>query len=86
MCGSTSSIPGEDRTLLAKWPLPCKANWGEHVNAAQTDAGLAALRRRVQRGSPFGDDDWSDEAVRRLGLESTLRPQGRPRRDGNGFW
>ena len=69
-----------DRPQLAAWPLPRKASWVDHVNAAQTAAELAALRRSVQRGSPFGDDSWCGEVVEQLGLESTLRPQGRPRK------
>ncbi len=74
----------EDKALLAAWPLPRKANWAKHVNALQTEGELAALRRSVQRGSPFGTDVWSDRTIRRLGLESTVRPQGRPRLHKNG--
>ena len=39
---------------------------------------------RVQRGSPFGDSAWSDRTVRRLGLETTLRPRGRPKKQEKG--
>jgi putative transposase len=70
----------EDKALLAPWPVSRKPNWGIYVNAPQTEAELAAVRRSVQRGSPFGDESWSEKAVRRLGLESTLRPQGRPKK------
>ncbi len=28
-----------------------------------------------------GDEDWRKTAAKRLGLESTLRPRGRPRQD-----
>ena len=70
----------EDRELLAAWPLPRKSGWVEFVNAPQTEAELQAVRRSVQRGNPFGDESWSQRAVRCLGLESTLRPQGRPKK------
>ena len=70
----------EDRQLLAPWPLPRKSGWTEFVNTPQTEAELAAVRKSVDRGNPFGDESWSDRAVRRLGLETTLRPRGRPRR------
>jgi putative transposase len=60
------------------------ANWVEEVNAPQTEAELSALRRAVNRGCPFGETFWSDHVVRRLGLESTLRPQGRPKKEHNG--
>ena len=74
----------EDRALLATWPRPRKASWVEHVNAPQTEAELAAVRSSVQRGSPFGNDAWTERTIRRLGLESTIRAQGRPKKHKNG--
>lgn len=71
----------QERPQLASWPVPRKAGWVEHVNAAQSEAELAAIRRSVERGSPFGGESWSERAVRRLGLESTLRPRGRPKKE-----
>ena len=73
-----------ERELLASWPVPRKSNWLSHVNASQTEAELAAIRRSVHRGSPYGDASWSQRAVRRLGLHSTLRPPGRPKKAKNG--
>jgi putative transposase len=74
----------KEKALLAAWPLRRLPNWVEEVNAPQTEAELSALRRSVNRGCPFGEAFWSDQVVRRLGLESTLRPQGRPRKEENG--
>ena len=74
----------EDRALLAAWPRPRKASWVEHVNAPQTEAELAAVRSSVQRGSPFGNDAWTERTIRRLELESTIRAQGRPKKHKNG--
>jgi len=45
----------KEKSLLAAWPLPRWPGWVEHVNGPQTEAELAALRRCVQRGSPFGE-------------------------------
>ena len=74
----------EDKSLLSTWPLSRKPNWRDHVNAPQTEAEIAALRRSIQRGCPFGDEPWSNRTVRRLGLESTLRPRGRPQLQNKG--
>ena len=74
----------KEKSLLAAWPLPRRPGWVEHVNAPHTEAELSALRRSVQRGCPFGASSWCDQMVRRLGLESTLRPRGRPKRHQNG--
>jgi putative transposase len=73
-----------DKTLLAPWPLPRKPGWVDHVNSPLTEAELQAMRRCVKRGTPFGDESWTDRAVQQLGLESTVRPQGRPKKDRNG--
>ena len=68
-----------DRELLAPWPLARKPNWAEHVNAPQTEAEPAAIRRSVERGNPFGDEPWNGQTARRLELETTLRPRGHPK-------
>jgi len=68
-----------DVTLDA-WPVARPDDWAEHVNGAETEAELAALRGSVRRGSPFGGFAWREETARRLGLESTLRSSGRARK------
>jgi putative transposase len=65
---------------LHPWPIAMPRNWVELVNAAQTEADLEALRRSVSRGTPFGSPVWQQATARRLRLESTLRPRGRPRK------
>ena len=65
-------------SLLSPWPIPRRSNWVERVNEPLTDKELAAIRRCAQRGSPLGDSTWIESTVQRLGLESTLRPRGRP--------
>ena len=73
-----------EKSLLAAWPIRRMAGWVAEVNAVQTEAELSALRRSVNRGCPYGETSWSDGVVQRLGLESTLRPQGRPKKQKNG--
>lgn len=74
----------EDRELLAAWPLPRKPGWVDHVNQPLTEAELAAVKQSIDRGRPYGDATWSKRAVRRLGLETTLRPRGRPKKPNKG--
>jgi len=38
------------------------------------------MQQSISRGAPFGDEAWVKRSARRLGLESTLRPQGRPKK------
>lgn len=69
-----------EKELLSKWPLPRKRSWLDHVNTPLTEWEYEALQRCLQRGRPFGDDRWSARRVKQLGLESTIRPCGRPRK------
>jgi hypothetical protein len=48
------------------------------VNEPQTKQELDAIRLSVNRGQPFGNDDWQKRTAERLGLEFTLHPRGRP--------
>jgi putative transposase len=68
------------RQILSAWPVSRPRRWVDWVNEPQTEAEVAALRRCVQRGCPYGDEDWSQSAVRALDLETTLRPRGRPKK------
>jgi putative transposase len=74
---------GDDaaQALLSAWPTPEPVQWLRHVNAAQTEAELKALRRSVVHGTPFASDTWVLRTAAKLGLEWTVRPRGRPRKD-----
>ena len=66
--------------LLSPWPVPRQPNWTERVNNALSDKERKAIERSVRRGTPFGNDSWIEMISRKLGLESTVRPRGRPRK------
>ena len=58
------------------------ANWATVVDDDLPD--LTALRRdHVNRGRPLGPAEWTETTAARLGLGSSLRPVGRPRKAKN---
>ncbi len=63
---------------LSAWPVGLPADWADLVNRPQSAAELAALRHSVARGTPYGAPAWRLATADALGLESTLRPRGRP--------
>ena len=69
------------RRLLATWPMRRPRGWLDFVHQPQTEAEVAAVRKCIIRGTPFGDEKWVKSSARRLGLNSTLRPRGRPRKN-----
>jgi putative transposase len=74
----------DEDAMLSEWPIERRPDWVEHVNEPMNAAELEALRLSSRRGRPFGDETWSERVVRRLSLQSTLRPRGRPRKVGKG--
>jgi len=71
--------PKPDPKLLTSWPISRSRGWVARVNEALTVQELKAVRRSTERDSPLGDAKWIESIVRRLHLESTVRPQGRPK-------
>ena len=66
--------------LLGDGPLDKFRGWTNYVNGVESDAELVALRQCVARGAPYGAERWQRRAAKSLGLESSLRPRGRPRK------
>jgi putative transposase len=74
-----------ERAWLSEWPTPRPAEWSTWINAPQTEAELTAVRNCVRRGAPFGKEGWVTSTAISLGLESTLRPKGRPKKGTGPF-
>jgi putative transposase len=66
--------------FLTQWPMERPQNWIEFVNAPDNASELDDLRSSAQRGRPFGNEDWVMIIAKRLGLESTMKSRGRPKR------
>jgi putative transposase len=67
-----------DCPWLSPPPVALPSNWRSLVNRVQSESELESLRRSIARGTPFGSESWKKIAVKRLGLQATIRPRGRP--------
>lgn len=76
LAGEPGGVP------LHPGPAPRGDDWIDWVNRPQSEAELAALRKSIERGTPYGGEFWQRTTADRLGLESSLRPRGRPRAEG----
>jgi hypothetical protein len=72
--------PEPNPKLLSAWPIPRLPGWKDRVNKPLTEKELKAVRWSGKRGSPYGNETWVESIARRLDLESTHRPRGRPKR------
>jgi putative transposase len=71
------------KSLLAPWPVERPSNWSARVNTRLTERDLERVQVSIARSRPFGDDDWVRRTTSRLGLEHTVRPEGRPPKVGH---
>ena len=72
---------GESPTrFLAEVPIALPEFWTRYVDAKWTESEIERVRECVNRQAPFGSSTWRDQVGREFGLESTMRPRGRPRK------
>jgi putative transposase len=67
-----------EKALLSAWPVPLPGDWVERVNATLTAREKETMATSLKRDRPLGDEAWTARMVKRLGLEHTIRPPGRP--------
>jgi len=80
----TQRIPTPWLAGPQKWPVPMRRDWLSWVNHAETARELDALRRSVNRGAPFGDDNWQKRTAHKLKLQQSLREPWRPKNRNKG--
>lgn len=61
-------------------PFSRNAAWKREVNRFLSPETLAPIRNSIQRGAPLGDPNWVSALAAKFGLESTMRPHGRPKK------
>ena len=66
---------------LRPWPVDRPRKWLADVNRPIEEEALQGVRQSLTRGVPMGETPWNTRIARRLGLDITLRPRGRPRKD-----
>ena len=55
--------------------------WSAYVHQTPDEAELSSIRRSSDTGLPLGDRGWVERLSKRLHLDLTIRPRGRPRKD-----
>ncbi len=59
-------------------PVEVETDWLAHMDEPLSAIKLASIRQSVNRQRPFGEPDWQTTIAGLFGLESTMRPRGRP--------
>ena len=72
---------GDSGPTLAAWPVERPSDWVSWVNEPIEPKELERWETSLKRSRPFGDPVWTMQTIKRLGLEHTVRSEGRPRRE-----
>ena len=70
----------KQKALLSTWPIQRRPNWLDWVKEPLSAKEQKRLQWSISRGSPYGEETWVESTARKLDLETTLRPRGRPRK------
>jgi len=65
---------------LAPTPSVRQRKWAEKVHRPIEEQALAAIRRASVTGLPYGNPAWVERLAKKLELDLTIRPRGRPRK------
>ena len=72
----------EWKQMLIEWPVAMPDDYLTWLNESTNEGEMDSIRPSIKRGRPFGRAVWVQRVSKRLGLESTLTPRGRPRKGG----
>ena len=69
----------ECEITLSDGPVELPRRWNYLVNLGANDNQKSMIDNCIKRGCPYGDEHWVRRIIKQLGLESSIRPIGRPK-------
>jgi putative transposase len=69
------------KAILDDWPMDRPRNWTALVNEPVAAEERERLKLSLMRGQPLGNASWTQRMAKQLGLQYTLNPRGRPRKE-----
>jgi len=69
------------KSLLAPWPVPRPSDWAARVNQLVDASAARRLTTSFERSQPFGSPTWTSRTASQMGIEHTIRPRGRPKKE-----
>ena len=72
--------PATAYEALAAYPAVRRRRWSAYIHQLPAKTELTSIRRSTETGLPFGESSWVKQLAKRLNLDLTIRPRGRPRK------
>jgi len=71
----------EQKKLLSPWPVEQPDNYVDWINQSEPKEEIKDIRYAIKRSRPYGSEQWVERAVKKFGLQSTMRDPWRPKKD-----
>lgn len=68
---------------LSPYPKVRQRKWADTVHLPLDEKKLSAIRKSSATGLPYGTSTWVKRLAKKLDLDLTIRPRGRPRKRTN---
>ncbi len=68
----------EQKKIITDTRVDFPKDYCRWVNVVDEDSTITALRNSVNKSTPYGRNSWVTQMIGEHGLESTVRPGGRP--------
>ncbi|MFA5796395.1 MAG: transposase [Candidatus Shapirobacteria bacterium] len=68
------------KKLLATNSIAWSADYEKSLTLIEEKNNLKTIRNSVNRGKPYGSDNWTEKVLKKFGLEITGRRRGRPKK------
>ncbi len=62
-----------------------RKKWHKYVHQRPSKKELQEIRRSIETGLPYGTASWIKALSRKVKLDLTIRPRGRPRKASSGY-
>lgn len=72
----------EQKKLLSIWPVEVPKDYLKWLNQPQTENEEKVIEQSIERGAPYGDDNWTERLIKKFKLKATITPRGRPKKGG----
>ncbi len=79
-CHVRQQMSSELQPLLSDWPIEMPQDWQAWRDERIDPKAMGQIATSLRRSRPLGDAQWTQKIAKRLGLEWTVRPRGRPRK------
>jgi len=73
-------VEKDENSFISNLPIELPTDWLGFVNDKQLKSDVDMIHNSIERQAPLGNEVWQQKVSMLYGLESSLKPRGRPKK------